>query len=186
MWGVSVELGVSVLWRWAAAVRKINWQWLKGDGFIAPDFGNDGLGAVLDGIEKITFMTGKDGKGEQEWCEEWGQLMWMSKGSGGERGIGVILGYYLIFKYVCIVLSSCDEGWGAKEWQWSGERCILFSKHGPALPVQAQTFQSICGYGTIFRTAVSYSQIDGTLQACARKLFMTWKFGIISCHSSVE
>lgn len=51
---------------------------------------------------------------------------------------------------------------------------------------QAQTFQSICGYGTIFRTAVSCSQIDGTLQACARKLFMTWKFGIISCHSSVE
>lgn len=30
------------------------------------------------------------------------------------------------------------------------------------------------------------SLIDGVLRACAGKLFMTWKFGIISCHSSAE
>lgn len=28
--------------------------------------------------------------------------------------------------------------------------------------------------------------INGVFRACACKLFMTWKFGIISCHSSVE
>lgn len=61
--------GVSVLCSLAAAFRKINWGWLKGDGIGAPDFGNDGLGAVLDKTGEMTFVAKKDGKGEKEWCE---------------------------------------------------------------------------------------------------------------------